>query len=127
MAAPLAILRLSVLREKKMTDKLKDKIEKFLTMCLKSKSEKESGNPIKVDELTEEQHKEIAVDAVAITNSLVELQRLLPLSRQLAELGHLFEAQGKISVKAGEAYDEAALSFLTELYGAGLPLPTRLH
>ena len=127
MSAPLAILRLSVLREKKLTDKLKEKIEKFLTMCLKSKSEKESGNPIKVDELTEEQHKEIAVDAVAITNSLMELQRLLPLSRQLAELGHLLEAQGKISVKAGEAYDEAALSFLTELYGAGIPLPTRLH
>ncbi len=111
-----------------MTDKLKDKIERFLTMCLKSKAEKESDNAIKVNELTEEQHDEIAEDAVAITNSLMELQRLLPLSRQLAELGHSLEMQGKITVKAGEAYDEAALQFFSEMYGGGIiPMPGKLH
>ena len=108
-----------------MTDKLKDKIEKFLAMCLKSKSEKEGDTSIKVDELTEEQHREIAEDAVAITNSLVELQRLLP--RKLAELGYLLEVQGKITVKAGEAYDEAALNFFSDMYGGGIALSKRLH
>lgn len=110
-----------------MTDKLKDKIEKFLAMCLKSKSEKEGDTSIKVDELTEEQHREIAEDAVAITNSLVELQRLLPVSRKLAELGYLLEVQGKITVKASEAYDEAALNFFSDMYGGGIALSKRLH
>ena len=105
-----------------MTDKLKDKIEKFLAMCLKSKSEGDTS--IKV---TEEQHREIAEDAVAITNSLVELQRLLPVSRKLAELGYLLEVQGKITVKAGEAYDEAALNFFSDMYGGGIALSKRLH
>lgn len=107
-----------------MTDKLKNKIERFLAMCLKSKSESQDNDTMN---LTEEQHREIAEDAVAITNSLVELQRLLPISRQLAELGYLLEVQGKITVKAGEAYDEAALDFFRKMYDNGMSISRRLH
>lgn len=96
-------------------------------MCLKSKSEKEGNSSIKVDELTEEQHREIAQDAIAITNSLMELQRLLPISRKLAELGYLLEVQGKITIKAGETYDEAALNFFNDMYGGGIIPSKRLH
>lgn len=120
----LVILYLLVFYGKKMTDKLKNKIERFLAMCLKSKSESQDNDTMN---LTEEQHREIAEDAVAITNSLVELQRLLPISRQLAELGYLLEVQGKITVKAGEAYDEAALDFFRKMYDNGMSISRRLH
>lgn len=110
-----------------MSDTLKDKIAQFLAMCLKSQSETGNGNPITVDDLTEEQHREIAENAIAITNSLLELQRLLPLSRKLAELGHILEIQGKITVRPGEAYDEAALNYFTRLYGGDLTFSKILH
>ena len=112
-----------------MTDKLKDKIEKFLTMCRKSKAktEQDDDNAIKVDTMTEDLHSELAADAVAITSNLMELQRLLPLSRKLADLGRLLESQGKITLQADEAYDEAALKFFSELYGGGISPSKALH
>ena len=112
-----------------MTDKLKDKIEKFLTMCRKSKAktEQDDDNAIKVDTMTEDLHSELAADAVAITSSLMELQRLLPLSCKLADLGRLLESQCKITLQADEAYDEAALKFFSELYGGGISPSKALH
>ena len=112
-----------------MTDKLKDKIEKFLTMCRKSKAktEQDDDNAIKVDTLTEDLHSELAADAVAMTSNLMELLRLLPLSRKLADLGRLLESQGKITLQADEAYDEAALKFFSELYGGGISPSKALH
>ena len=53
----------------------------------------------------------------------MELQRLLPLSRKLADLGRLLESQGKITLQA----DEAALKFFSELYGGGISPSKALH
>ena len=98
-------------------------------MCLKSKAkpEQDDDNTITVDTITEDMQRELAANAVAITSSLMELQRLLPLSRQLTDLGCLLESQGKITLQAGEAYDEAALKFFSELYGGGMSPSKTLH
>lgn len=109
-----------------MSDELKNRIEKFLAMCLKTKAENKDNDANTID-LPEEQHRELAQDAVAITNSLLELHRLLPISYKLAELGYMLEAQGKIKVEAGEAYDEAALNFFYDLYGSTTPFSTQIH
>lgn len=100
-----------------MTDRLKDRIEEFLRQRMKTRLQEETKNKLVKVELSDEQDKEVIEDAQIIVNSMLEFTRLLPLSYRLVELGKLLEAQGKISLQYDEPYDEAAIRFLSEIYG----------
>ena len=97
-------------------DKLKEAIEDFLRKRLESKLQKEPEILLSWENLISKRQSDISDDAQVIINILIEFSRLLPLSYRLSEIGRMLEVQGKVELLDGEAYDEVAVNYFSEMF-----------
>lgn len=55
---------------------------------------------------------QFAMDVSEVATYLSSLQKLIPMQSELSEIGRKLEAQGKITVTAGDSYAESALMYI---------------
>lgn len=89
----------------------------LLTLCQQLQSEKDGVDrpaPGVIDKTKTPDS--FAQDIMESISYLSALYRLIPLSQELEDLGRMWEREGKINVKFGDSYAEAALAYLRTQY-----------
>lgn len=89
----------------------------LLILCQQLQSEKDGIKrplPFKVGVQADEELDDFARQIQSVCLSLSQLDNLLVMQRQLADLGRQLEQAGKLTVTAGESYADTAIAWFTQ-------------
>lgn len=89
----------------------------LLLLCQQLQSEKDGIKrplPFKVGVQVDEELDDFARQIQSVCLSLSQLDNLLVMQRQLADLGRQLEQAGKLTVTAGESYADTAIAWFTQ-------------
>ncbi|GKV75847.1 hypothetical protein PEC106568_10210 [Pectobacterium carotovorum subsp. carotovorum] len=89
----------------------------LLLLCQQLQSEKDGIKrplPFKVGVQADEELDDFARQIQSVCVSLSQLDNLLIMQRQLADLGRQLEQAGKLTVSAGDSYADTAIAWFTQ-------------